>query len=159
GTIHLKKSMLTVSEVVQHAVDISLPLIQKRLHRLHLNVAPELPAVNGDLTRLAQALSNLLNNAAKYTAEGGEIWLDAWADGHEVVLRLRDSGPGFAPRLLPRVFDLFTQAQRNLDRSEGGLGVGLTLVKLLVELHGGSVEASNAGPDSPAGHGAQLIVR
>jgi CheY-like chemotaxis protein len=96
-----------------------------------------------------------LNNAAKYTDEGGDIWLEVWADAREVTIRVRDSGPGIAPSLLPHVFELFTQAERTLDRSQGGLGIGLTLVKLLVEMHGGTVEAAN----SASGHGAEFTVR
>jgi CheY-like chemotaxis protein len=111
--------------------------------------------IEGDLTRLAQAVANLLNNAAKYTDEEGQIWLEVWLDGREVVLSVRDTGPGISRQLLPHVFDLFTQAERTLDRAQGGLGIGLTLVKLLVEMHGGTVEARNAD----TGLGAEFIVR
>jgi CheY-like chemotaxis protein len=136
-------------------VDTSQPLIRARRHQLHVNVPPGSLTIEGDLTRLAQVLANLLNNAAKYMDEGGQIWLDVWAEGGEVVLRVRDTGPGISRKLLPHVFDLFTQAERTLDRSQGGLGIGLTLVKLLVEMHGGSVEARN----TDTGSGAELIVR
>jgi len=118
-------------------------------------VPPGSLTIEGDLTRLAQVLANLLNNAAKYTDEGGQIWLDAGVEGSEVVVRVRDTGPGIPRQLLPHVFDLFTQAERTLDRAQGGLGIGLTLVKLLVEMHGGSVEARNAD----TGSGAEFIVR
>jgi PAS domain S-box-containing protein len=155
GKIVLKKANLEIAELVQHAVDTSQPLIRARRHQLHVNIPPAPLMLEGDLTRLAQALANLLNNAAKYTDEGGQIWLDAWLEGSEVVLRVRDSGPGISRKLLPHVFDLFTQAERTLDRSQGGLGIGLTLVKLLVEMHGGSVEARNAD----SGTGAEFIVR
>jgi len=104
--------------------------------------------------RLAQVIGNILNNAAKYTEEGGHIWLSASSAGGEVVLRVRDSGVGIQPDLLPRVFDLFTQADRALDRSQGGLGIGLTLVRNLVEMHGGSVEALSAG----SGHGSEFVI-
>jgi PAS domain S-box-containing protein len=155
GKIVLRKSSIEISELIQHAVDTSQPLIRARRHRLHVNLPPGSLTIDGDLTRLAQALANLLNNAAKYTDEGGQIWVDVWTEGERVVLRVRDTGPGIAPALLPHVFDLFTQAERTLDRAQGGLGVGLTLVKLLTEMHGGTVEARN----SQAGHGAEFIVR
>jgi CheY-like chemotaxis protein/two-component sensor histidine kinase len=155
GKIVLKKASVEIAELVQHAVDTSQPLIRARRHQLHVNIPPGTLTLEGDLTRLAQVLANLLNNAAKYTDEGGQIWLDVWAAGSEVVLRVRDSGPGIARKLLPHVFDLFTQAERTLDRAQGGLGIGLTLVKLLVEMHGGSVEARNAD----SGTGAEFIVR
>jgi two-component system, chemotaxis family, CheB/CheR fusion protein len=92
-----------------------------------------------------QVVVNLLNNAAKYTDEGGQIRLTAQQEGGQVVLRVRDNGVGIAPALLPRIFDLFSQADRTLDRSQGGLGIGLSLVQRLVELHGGTVEAHSAG--------------
>jgi CheY-like chemotaxis protein/two-component sensor histidine kinase len=155
GKIVLKKARVEIAELIQHAVDTSQPLIRTRRHQLHVSIPPAPVTLEGDLTRLAQVLANLLNNAAKYTDEGGQIWLDAWLEGSEVVLRVRDSGPGISRKLLPHVFDLFTQAERTLDRSQGGLGIGLTLVKLLVEMHGGSVEARNAD----SGTGAEFIVR
>ncbi|HEX5718385.1 MAG TPA: ATP-binding protein, partial [Thermoanaerobaculia bacterium] len=111
--------------------------------------------IEADVVRLGQVLSNLLNNAAKYTERAGHIWLTAAREGDEVVLRVRDTGVGIAPDLLPRVFDLFMQADRSLDRSRGGLGIGLTLARRLVELHGGSVAAHSAGH----GLGSELVVR
>jgi nitrogen-specific signal transduction histidine kinase len=159
GKIVLKKSTVEISELVQDAVDSSQPLIRSRRHHLHVSFPPAPLSIEGDLTRLAQALANLLDNAAKYTDEGGQIWLDVSTDKRDIVLRVLDTGPGIAPTLLPHVFDLFTQAERTLDRSQGGLGVGLTLVKLLIEMHGGSVEARNASPQSTIGHGAEFIVR
>jgi signal transduction histidine kinase/CheY-like chemotaxis protein len=155
GKIVLKKSRVDIAEVIQHAVDTSQPLIRSRRHRLHVSLPRRPLEMEGDLTRLAQAVSNLLNNAAKYTEEGGQIWLDVRADSLEVIIRVRDTGPGIAPSLLPHVFELFTQAERTLDRSQGGLGIGLTLVKLLVEMHGGTVEAGNCDLSS----GAQFTVR
>jgi CheY-like chemotaxis protein len=113
--------------------------------------------VKGDATRLEQVVVNLLNNAAKYTDEGGHIWLTVKQeeDEVEVVLRVRDTGVGIAPELLPSIFDLFTQASRTLDRSEGGLGIGLSLVQKLVELHGGKVAAQSGG----LGQGSEFVVR
>jgi CheY-like chemotaxis protein len=105
--------------------------------------------------RIAQVLANLLNNASKYTDRGGRIWLTAEEDGSEIVLRVRDTGVGIAADQLPRVFDLFTQLDRTYDRAQGGLGIGLTLVRSLVELHGGQVEAHSEGP----GRGSEFVVR
>ena len=108
-----------------------------------------------DPARMAQVLSNLLNNAAKYTDEGGEIALSAEQRGREVVIRVRDNGTGIAPELLPHVFDMFTQADQTLSRSRGGLGIGLTLVRSLVEMHQGRVTAHSGGP----GTGSEFTVR
>jgi CheY-like chemotaxis protein/anti-sigma regulatory factor (Ser/Thr protein kinase) len=105
--------------------------------------------------RLTQVLGNLLNNAAKYTEEGGRIWVTATREQNEAVVRIRDTGIGLAPDMLTSVFDLFTQENRTLDRSQGGLGIGLTLVRSLVELHGGTVKASSDGP----GRGSEFVVR
>lgn len=154
GKISLRKARIDVIEMIQHAVDTSQPLIRARGHQLHVNMPTGPLLIEGDLIRLAQAVSNLLNNAAKYTDEGGQIWLDVTA-GEEVYIRVRDTGPGISSGLLPHVFELFTQAERTLDRAEGGLGIGLTLVKLLIEMHGGSVEARNV----ESGHGAEFLVR
>ena len=110
--------------------------------------------MDGDATRLEQVVVNLLTNAAKYTDEGGHIWLSLQQEGDEAVLRVRDSGVGIAPELLPRIFDLFTQAERSLARSQGGLGIGLGLVQRLVEMHGGKVAASSA-----LGQGSEFVVR
>jgi CheY-like chemotaxis protein/anti-sigma regulatory factor (Ser/Thr protein kinase) len=157
GKIVLKKSTVEISELVQHAVDTTQPLIASRRHHLHVSLPPGQLTLEGDLIRLAQALANLLNNAAKYTDAGGQIWLEVLADTRDIVFRVRDTGPGIAPTLLPYVFDLFMQADHTLDRAQGGLGVGLTLAKLLIEMHGGSVEARNRDP--AAGHGAEFIIR
>ena len=108
-----------------------------------------------DSTRLAQVILNLLNNSAKYTEEGGRISLLVERQDEQAVIRIRDNGMGIAPELLPRVFDLFTQAERTLDRSQGGLGIGLTIVHRLVEMQGGSVEAHSEGP----GRGSEFVVK
>ncbi len=155
GQIALHREEIDLAEVVTHGVETSRPLIRARNHQLHVQLPRTQVILSGDLTRLAQVLANLLNNAAKYTDEGGEIWLSADREGNRAVLRVRDTGAGIAATLLPRVFELFAQAERTLDRSQGGLGIGLTLVKLLVEMHGGSVEARSEG----LGRGAEFIVR
>ncbi len=155
GQISLKKEPIELRTIVERALETSRPLIEA--HRHHLSVAlPSEPVyLEGDLTRLAQALGNLLNNAAKYTEEGGRIGLTADRAEDHVVLRVRDSGVGIPPETLPYVFDLFTQGDRALDRAQGGLGIGLALVKKLVELHGGRVEASSPGP----GQGSEFTLR
>ncbi|MEJ1966331.1 MAG: ATP-binding protein [Gammaproteobacteria bacterium] len=155
GLITLQKKPVELAEIVRNAVEISRPLIRLRKHHLTVELPEEPVLLEADLTRLAQVLSNLLNNAAKYTDEGGQIRLDATTDEGIVTLRLRDTGAGIDPDLLPHVFDLFTQAERTPDRAQGGLGIGLTLVKRLVEMHGGTVEARSEG----FGSGAELIVR
>ena len=111
--------------------------------------------VNGDATRLAQALANLLNNAAKYTEPGGHIELKVERDLEQLVLRVRDSGIGIPPDMLPKIFELFTQIDRSLDRSQGGLGIGLSLVRSVVEMHQGVVQAFSAG----LGKGSEFVVR
>jgi len=155
GQIVLRTAPLQLSELVQHAVETTRPLIRERRHKLHVDLPREPVLIVGDLTRLAQALANLLNNAAKYTPEGGEIWVEASLDGSELWVRVSDTGPGLGADLLPHVFDLFTQAERPLDRAGGGLGIGLTLVKTLIEMHGGSVEACN----SKRHPGAEFLLR
>jgi CheY-like chemotaxis protein len=140
---------------VQAAVEASRPLIEQGGHELIVDLPREPVELNADLTRLAQVFLNLLNNAAKYTERGGRIRLSAEREDGEIVVRVRDSGMGIARDMLPRVFEMFTQIDRSLNRSQGGLGIGLTLVKRLVQMHGGSVEASSAGP----GQGSEFVVR
>jgi CheY-like chemotaxis protein len=130
-------------------------VIEAEGHRLSVEVPPEPLWVNGDLVRLAQVVSNLLNNAAKYTDRGGRIALSAGREGGEAVIRVRDTGIGIAPELLPRLFDMFFQAERRTRQSQGGLGIGLSLVRGLVELHGGSVAARSDGP----GRGSEFVIR
>ncbi len=154
GQITLQKKKVDLAEIVQTAVETSRPLIRLRKHHLSLQMPSQPIRLEADLTRIAQVISNLLNNAAKYTDDGGQIQLSATPQGDWVAIRVRDTGLGIAPALLPHVFDLFTQADRTLDRAEGGLGIGLTLVKRLVEMHGGRVEAHSEG----LGRGAEFIV-
>jgi PAS domain S-box-containing protein len=155
GQIVLQKAPIELRDIVRHAVETSRPLIRARRHRFKVALPAGSVRLEGDLTRLAQVVANLLNNAAKYTEEGGQIWLDARVEGGMVVISVRDTGFGIPPALLPRIFDLFTQAERTLDRSQGGLGIGLTLVRRLVEMHGGTVEARSEG----VGKGSEFIVR
>jgi PAS domain S-box-containing protein len=153
--IALRKERIRLTDVVNRAVETSRPLIDARKHKLTVTLSPELSFIEGDLVRLAQIISNLLNNAAKYTEEGGNIWLTAESSGGEAVIRVRDDGIGIPDYVLPQVFDLFAQADRSLDRSQGGLGIGLTLVRSLAELHGGRVEAHSEG----TGKGSEFVVR
>jgi CheY-like chemotaxis protein len=153
GKIRLQLAPLDVAGPVSAAVETSRPLIESRGHEFHLSLPPERVCVKADAARLSQVLSNLLNNAAKYTDQGGHIWLTVERDGGDVVFRVRDTGPGIPADVLPRIFDLFTQADQSLDRSQGGLGIGLTLVRRLVEMHGGSVQALSPG------QGSEFIVR
>ena len=155
GRIQLHQERLEMRSIVERAIESARPLIDRRKHELSLSLPAEPIWLQGDPTRLEQVVVNLLNNAAKYTDEGGQIWLTAQQEGGEVVLFVRDTGVGIAPELLPRIFDLFTQADRTLDRSQGGLGIGLSLVQKLVELHGGTVEAHSVG----LGQGSEFIVR
>src|SRR5205814_522321 len=133
-----------LSAVVARAVETARPLIDGAGHALEVALPPGPVWLEGDPVRLAQVVANLLNNAAKYTERSGRIWLSAERTGEapgEVLLRVRDTGVGIPPEMLGRVFDLFVQADRSLDRAQGGLGIGLTLARSLVELHGGTVEA------------------
>lgn len=155
GKVKLEKQPLEMTTIINRAVETSRPAIDSRRHQLTLSLPPKGVRVEGDPTRLAQVLGNLLTNAAKYTEEDGEISLSCEIKNSEVVIRVRDNGMGISTELLPRVFDLFTQGDRSLARSEGGLGIGLTLVRRLVEMHGGSVDAESSGP----GKGSQFIVR
>ncbi len=155
GKVKLKTEPLDAAAVVAAAVETSRPLIDARGHSLTVALPPEPLWVTADPARLAPVLANLLNNAAKYTDRGGRIHLSAEREGGEAVFRVRDTGVGIAADMLPQVFDLFTQVDRSLDRSEGGLGIGLTLVSRLVEMHGGTVQALSAGP----GRGSEFVVR
>lgn len=155
GKIHLRKGRVELGEIVARAVETARPLIAARRHELSVSLPDEPIPLEADTARLEQVLANLLNNAAKYTEPGGRLAIEARREGEAAVVRVRDNGIGIAPELLPRIFDLFTQADRSLDRSQGGLGIGLTLVRSLVELHGGSVTAASAG----VGKGSEFVVR
>jgi PAS domain S-box-containing protein len=155
GEIRLQRSPTELADVVELAAEISRPLIDSRGHTLSVTI-PETPIrVDGDGTRLAQVVANLLNNAAKYTDEGGQIWLSLEQEDGDALLRVRDTGVGLPPEKLEEIFELFTQVDRSSDRSQGGLGIGLTLVRRLVEMHGGRVEARSEG----LGRGSEFLVR
>ncbi|HWG46183.1 MAG TPA: response regulator [Gemmataceae bacterium] len=154
GKIKLRKESVELAAILARAVETSRPLIDARRHELTITLPPESLRLEADTTRLAQVISNLLNNAAKYTEEGGRIGLTVKRERAEAVLSVKDNGMGIPTDLLPHVFDLFTQGDRSLARSEGGLGIGLTLVKSLVEMHGGTVEASSEGPNK----GSEFVI-
>jgi signal transduction histidine kinase len=154
GKITLKKEPLELGKVIQHSVETARALLDARKHQLALDVPPAPIWVHGDFARLAQVFGNLLHNSAKYTPEGGRIELSACAARGEAVIAVRDNGIGIDGALLPHVFDLFTKGERALDRSQGGLGVGLTVVQRLVDLHQGRVEVLSEG----AGKGALFRV-
>jgi signal transduction histidine kinase len=154
GRIHLRQDRAAVSVIVERAVETVRPLIDQRSHELSVSLPPEPIWLHADAARLQQVVVNLLTNAAKYTPDHGRIQLSVERAGAECVLRVRDTGVGILPELLPHVFDLFTQAERSLDRSEGGLGIGLALVQRIVEMHNGKVEVF-----SSPGQGAEFVVR
>ncbi|MDR3623371.1 MAG: PAS domain S-box protein [Paludisphaera borealis] len=155
GKIRLQLEAVDAGVIIDHAVETSRPIIEAHHHRLSIAVADEPAFVMADPMRMAQVLSNLLHNAAKYTEEGGRIEISAAVEGDQVVFRVRDDGIGIQPSMLSSVFELFTQADRTLDRSQGGLGLGLTLVRTLVEMHGGTVDAQSEG----LGFGSEFTVR
>jgi signal transduction histidine kinase len=155
GQIELRDEAVALAALVERAVEVVRPLIDERGHRLSLDL-PETPVLfRGDHSRLEQVLANLLSNAAKYTDLGGRIWLSASVDPDEVVISVRDDGEGLAPELRERVFDLFVQGPDTRSMARGGLGLGLTLVRRLVHLHGGTIEALSEGP----GTGSEFLIR
>ena len=150
GRIELQREVIDVGSCVQLAIETAEPLIRSKAHRLTVTQTLEPIFVSADKIRLGQCVANVLINAAKYTADGGDIYIRSYADGSAAVVEIADNGVGIAPEFLPRTFDLFAQATRGLDRSQGGLGVGLTVCKKIVEMHGGSVVASSPGSDRGA---------
>jgi signal transduction histidine kinase len=155
GKLSLRREAVTLAEVVEAAAESAGHLLAARQHRLTVSLPPEPVSILVDPLRLNQVLTNLLGNAAKFTEPGGHIQLIAELEDRQVVLRVQDNGRGIATELLPRVFDLFHQIPGSSNRGTGGLGIGLALVKSLVELHGGSVEACSDGP----GTGCEFVVR
>jgi signal transduction histidine kinase/ActR/RegA family two-component response regulator len=154
GKVELTKAPVEMSEIVARAVEIASPLLEQRRHYLRIEVPVSGLLVEADATRLAQVAANLLTNAAKYTDPGGNIAVTAWRDDQAVRLSVKDNGRGISSQLLPNVFDLFFQGRTTIDRKSGGLGIGLSLVKTLVQLHGGTVSARSDGP----GHGSEFSV-
>ncbi|MEY4699862.1 MAG: hypothetical protein RL326_49 [Pseudomonadota bacterium] len=155
GKIELRREPIDVATVINDAVDSVRPFIDANAHTLSVTLAEEATPLHGDKGRLMQVFGNLLHNAAKYTERNGRIWVSSSVSDGYVIVSVRDNGSGIPPEMLKRVFEPFTQVQRNFDRAQGGLGIGLTLVKALVEMHGGSVEARSDGP----GRGSEFLVR
>jgi PAS domain S-box-containing protein len=155
GKLHLRKERIALSSIVSSALEVCEALIEEHGHELTVSLPPEPVYVDADKTRLAQVLSNLLSNAAKYSERGSSIRLTIQREDDQAVIYVKDTGVGIPAAMLPRVFDLFWQVDRSLEKSQGGLGVGLAIVKQLVELHGGTVEARSEGP----GSGSEFIVR
>jgi PAS domain S-box-containing protein len=155
GRVELRKNALDLNSVVNHAAEATLPLIEVFRHELTITPAPQPLWVEGDPTRLEQIISNLLTNAAKYTEPGGRIAITLGRDADQALLTVQDTGIGMTPELQTRIFELFVQDDRSLDRARGGLGIGLTLVRSLVELHEGTVSVSSPGP----GRGSRFEVR
>jgi CheY-like chemotaxis protein len=153
--IQLQIEPVEVAAIVDRAIEVSRPLLDACGHDLTIAMPPQPLWVNADPIRLAQVLSNLLNNAAKYTEKGGKVSLSVALEDAQIVFRVRDNGMGIPAEMLSCIFDLFTQVERSLDRSHGGLGIGLTLVRRLVEMHGGRVSAHSEG----ANQGSEFVVR
>jgi PAS domain S-box-containing protein len=155
GKLQLRKERLPLAEIVTHALEVCGSLINDQVHELKVTPPSEVVYVDADKTRLAQALCNLLSNAVKYSEPGTLIQLTVEVQGREAIIRVKDEGVGIPPQMLPRVFDLFWQVDRTLEKSQGGLGVGLAIVKQLVEMHGGHVEAHSEGPSM----GSEFVIR
>lgn len=154
GKLQLRTARIELGEIVKTAVDLSRPSIEEKRHSFSAELPAESLALDGDLARLAQVIANLLNNAAKYSPEGGQVRLSAARVGAEVCIRVADEGVGIATNDLPRVFDMFAQVESSLDNSQGGLGIGLALAKQLVQMHGGRIEARSEG----VGKGSEFVV-
>ena len=154
GKIELRLERVSVADAVEEALETCRPIIEEAKHELTVKLPPQPLSILGDSTRLAQVLSNLLNNSAKYTPDAGHIWLTVESDEERVAIRVRDNGVGIPAEMLPTVFEMFTQADRSLHRAQGGLGIGLTLARRLVEMHGGTIAAHSAG----MGLGSEFVV-
>ncbi len=155
GNVELRKERVSLASVIHSAIETSRPIIDERGHHLTLTLPPEPIVVDADITRLAQVFANLLNNAAKYMDRGGEIFLKAEHEGDKVVVTIKDQGIGIASDQINRIFQMFTQVDGSLEKAQGGLGIGLTLVRRLTEMHGGTIVAQSEG----IGKGSQFVVR
>ena len=155
GKVELKRARVEIAEVVAKAIEMASPLLEQRQHRLTVTVPQSGLLVDADPSRMAQVVSNLFTNAAKYTEPGGAITVTGRAHGEEVTLSVRDTGIGIASDMLPRVFDLFTQEPQALDRAQGGLGLGLAIARTLIAMHGGTIAAESEG----RGRGSEFTIR
>lgn len=155
GKLRLRKKQITLTTIVNHAIEVCEALVKQRGDELTVSLPEEPVYVEADETRLVQSLCNLLSNAAKYSEQGSRIWLTAHREGNEAVISVKDTGIGIPSHMLTRVFDMFTQVDQTLEKSQGGLGIGLGIVKRLIEMHGGTVEARSEG----TGLGSEFIIR
>ena len=154
GTIELKKERVDLATVINNAIETSKPMIETADHQLAVSLPPEPILVEGDMVRLSQVFANLLNNAAKYTNRGGNISVSARREERQLIVSIHDTGIGIPRDMLSRVFDMFTQIDNSLRRSQDGLGIGLSLVRTIVSMHGGNVEARSDG----VGRGSEFLV-
>ncbi len=154
GKIELKKEPVEIAQIITQGIEMASPLLEQRLHNLRVSVPRRGLLLRADEVRMAQVVANLLTNAAKYTDPGGLISISASREKDSIVVRVADSGSGIAPEMLPHIFNMFVQGERTLDRSQGGLGIGLTIVRNLVELHGGTVTAESCG----LGQGSEFVL-
>ncbi len=155
GKVHLQRERVDIRTVINNALEASNPLLQERSHHLTVNLPAAPLLVFGDAARLQQVIGNLATNAYKYTRRGGEIGIEATQENGDAMIRIADNGMGIKPDLLPHIFDLFVQGDQTIDRAQGGLGIGLTLVRQLVEMHGGHVLARSEGVD----RGSEFVIR
>jgi CheY-like chemotaxis protein/two-component sensor histidine kinase len=155
GKVELRKERLSLAAVLESALETMRPTLDASGRELVVDLPAEPVFLEADFTRLAQVFANLLHNAVKYSEPGGQLRLQAWREGASIVVRVKDDGVGIPAESLPRVFDMFTQVDRSTGASRGGLGVGLSIVRNLVTMHGGTVEALSEGP----GRGAEFVVR
>jgi signal transduction histidine kinase/CheY-like chemotaxis protein len=155
GKIRLNKEYVDAGPILDQAVESVRPLIDQRQQTLSVSIERGQLPLYVDATRVEQIVLNLLTNASKFTGSGGQIWLSARQDGHQAIIGVRDNGIGIAPEKLPEMFRLFSQGDQSLERAQGGLGIGLTMVQKLTEMHGGSVKARSEGP----GQGSEFVVR
>jgi CheY-like chemotaxis protein/two-component sensor histidine kinase len=155
GKIQLRKQPVEVATLVDGALESIGPFIERYDHQVNIDLPKEPLYIDGDVARLLQVISNILHNAAKYTGRNGQIWVSAKRENGEAVIRVRDNGPGIPEDMLASIFEMFTQVDQTLDRAHGGLGIGLTLAKTMVELHGGSIAAHSDGP----GQGCEFSIR
>ena len=153
--IELRRQRVDLSAIIAQAIETSRPALESAQQELTIKLPPQSPQLNADPVRLAQVFSNLINNSCKYSDPNGHIWLTAEQNGDEVWVTVKDTGVGIPAEMLPNIFEMFTQVDQSLERSQGGLGIGLTLVKRLVEMHGGSVSVKSDGP----GQGSEFTVR
>jgi CheY-like chemotaxis protein len=153
--VELRRDRVDLADILHSAVETSKPSIDRARHQLSVSLPAEPLILEADGIRLIQVVGNLLNNAAKYTDEGGHIWLTAHREGGQAVVSVRDTGIGIPADMLAQIFEMFTQVHRSVGRAEGGLGIGLTMGRSLVEMHGGTIDAHSEGP----GRGSEFIVR